>query len=206
MSTVLDQTVVETETHAHRRLLAKAKAEGTRLGRDAQGRYWASSTSTPGKSYLVTAYSCECRGFVAHGHCKHHSALLSSMGWLSEDVDLEPEPTKAPIVELQHTPGAWVDDELTLAGHYRWVQTRTSLLIGGVEEVRIVGGNHDTTPVAIFRPGTLSATDLNVCSTHYDTVIHFTKMLDPDGCERALAAAELFPADEFVEETTLIAA
>ena len=74
------------------------------------------------------------------------------------------------------------------------------------KKLRVSGGDHDTAPVAIFRPGTISAADLHVCSTHYDTVVHYARILDPEGFERALAAVELFAADEFVEESMQLAA
>lgn len=67
-------------------------------------------------------------------------------------------------------------------------------------------GDHATAPVATFQPSTINATDLQVCSAHYDTVVHYVRMLDPQGYERTLAGAKMFPADEFVEETTLVAA
>jgi hypothetical protein len=60
--TVADTTVVETEQHAMRRLLATARAEGVKLGNDAEGRYWAASTSTLGLWYALTAVSCTCKG------------------------------------------------------------------------------------------------------------------------------------------------
>lgn len=39
-------TIVETEQHAMRRLLARARTHGVKLGKDAEGCYWAASTST----------------------------------------------------------------------------------------------------------------------------------------------------------------
>jgi hypothetical protein len=126
------------------------------------------------------------------------------LGWLNEDIIPEPEPTKAPIVELQHTPGEWMDDELTPAGMVRWVKVRTSLLIDGVEEVRVTGDDDKVS--AVFRPGRESAKDLHVLSSHFDTVVHFARTLDSVGYELALAAAEMFPAEEFLEEATVVAA
>ncbi len=55
----------------------KAKQEGIRLYRDRNdGRHYASSASTPGLLHYVTLASCDCIGFVHHGRCKHHSALV----------------------------------------------------------------------------------------------------------------------------------
>lgn len=55
---------------------AAYRLDGGKLGRDRQGGYWASSTSQPGTWHVVTLASCSCRGFIHHGHCKHHSALM----------------------------------------------------------------------------------------------------------------------------------
>ncbi len=73
----------ETPTDALVRLAAKARTEGVQLFRDrSDGRYYASSASTPGTLYMVTGYPCECRGFVAHGRCKHYAALMAALGWI----------------------------------------------------------------------------------------------------------------------------
>jgi hypothetical protein len=190
MSNITD-TVVETEAHAMRRLLAKARAEGIKLGQDPAGRFWASSTSQPGRWYAVTAISCNCKGFAGHQRCKHLAALHAHLGWLTDD---QPEPPTS-AVTLQHTEGGWVDDELTPAGMLRYVKPRTSILVDGVEELRISGEDRVS---AVFRPGTVHATDLNVRSTHFDTVVHYVRMLAPEAVDRLLSDAELFRADEFL--------
>ncbi len=83
----------ESRTDALVRLAAKARHEGVQLFRDrSDGRYYASSASTPGKRYYVTGYSCECQGFVQHGRCKHYAALMAALGW----IEGSPEPTPAP--------------------------------------------------------------------------------------------------------------
>ena len=57
----------ETREATLTRLLDKARAEGVRLYRDTHdGRFYASST--PGRYYLLTGYSCECAGFCQHSH------------------------------------------------------------------------------------------------------------------------------------------
>ena len=77
------------------RLLDKARVEGVRLYRDpADGRYYVSSASTPGRYYLLTGYSCECAGFCQHGHCKHYAALMAALGWIDREPD-GPAPTPA---------------------------------------------------------------------------------------------------------------
>jgi len=83
----------ETQEQTLERLLAKARTEGVQLFRDrSDGRYYASSASTPGTLYMVTGYSCECRGFVAHGRCKHYAALMAALGWIEGSPALTPEP------------------------------------------------------------------------------------------------------------------
>ncbi len=84
----------ETRTDALVRLAAKARDEGVHLFRDrSDGRYYASSASAPGLRYMVTGYSCECRGFVAYGRCKHYAALMAALGW----IEGSPAPTSEPL-------------------------------------------------------------------------------------------------------------
>jgi len=187
----------ETHSEALVRLLQVARESGVQLKTDHEGHFWATSVSEPGRLYAVSESSCGCRGFAAHGRCRHLAALLSHLGKLEAAV-------KAPVIELRHTAGGWVDDDLTPAGMVRWVRASTSLLIGGVEEVRVTGD--DTAIVATFRPGTVSATDLKVLGSHFATVTHYARMLDPEGFEAALAAAEMFAPSEFLEEAELVAA
>ena len=81
----------ETVDEARVRLARNARQQGVTITRDQGGRHYASSVSTPGKRYLVTGFSCECCGFIAHGRCKHHSALLAALGWLQSDPETDPE-------------------------------------------------------------------------------------------------------------------
>ena len=76
-------------------LAQQARQEGVKLTLDDDGRWYASSVSTPGARHYVTAYSCDCVGFCNHGRCKHNSALLACLGWLDLDLDGDPEPTPA---------------------------------------------------------------------------------------------------------------
>ena len=79
----MEVRIIETERTALTRLLAKAQAEGVKLLRNQDGRHYALSVSQPGTLHYVTAYSCDCRGFVAHQRCKHLAALLAAKGWLA---------------------------------------------------------------------------------------------------------------------------
>ena len=83
----------ETREATLTRLLDKARAEGVRLYRDpADGRYYASSASTPARLYLLTGYSGECAGFRQHEHCKHYAAFMLALGWIATVPD-GPVPT-----------------------------------------------------------------------------------------------------------------
>ena len=86
----------ETRTQTIARLAAKARAEGVRIKRDKLGRSWATSASTPGALYVVTGYTCSCPGFVHHGECKHHSALMVALGWVERDPEPAP-PAALPV-------------------------------------------------------------------------------------------------------------
>jgi len=110
---VLD-TVTETVDQARRRLAEKARQEGVKLTLDDDGRWYASSVSTPGTRHYLTAYSCDCVGFCNHGRCKHNSALLACLGWL--DLDDDPEPTPPAMgCPVCHGAGTIVQH------HSRWI-------------------------------------------------------------------------------------
>ena len=49
---------------------------------DGPPQYFATSIGQPGRLYRVSAFSCQCRGFIAHQKCQHHSALLAFIGEL----------------------------------------------------------------------------------------------------------------------------
>ncbi len=131
MITTTEIRITETERTALTRLLAKARAEGVKLTRDQDGRHFATSTSTPGRRYLVTGYSCTCRGFIAHQRCKHLAALLAAKGWL----DGTPDPDSAPItITLAH-----VDGHYSLDAEPEWMEPFTTILVDGEPKIRIVG-------------------------------------------------------------------
>jgi len=133
---------VETLEEARVRLAAKAEAEGVKLTRDQDGRHYASSTSKPGQSHYVTGYSCDCVGFANRGRCKHHSALLSSMGWL-DDADPEP-PRPGPAVAVVHTAGHWsTRGWLVRTRDIEWIEPTTTIAISDIDVVRISGDDHD---------------------------------------------------------------
>lgn len=62
---------------------------GVKLLRATNGRYYAESASQPGHLWFLTGFSCQCPGFVHRQTCRHHAALMASLGW----VDTTPEPT-----------------------------------------------------------------------------------------------------------------
>ncbi len=86
--------------YALTRLATKARADGTKLFRDRAGRYFASSANEPGTLHFLTGYSCDCRGFMTHQRCKHHSALMAALGWLERDPEPEPPAMSTPITSI----------------------------------------------------------------------------------------------------------
>jgi len=133
----------ETVDGACARLARKARQEGVTITRDQGGRYFASSVSTPGQSHYVTGYSCDCVGFANRGRCKHHSALLSAMGWLDADPDPEP-PHPGPAVGVTHVPGAYGPRGwLVCTRDLEWIEPTTVITIDNVDLVRIVGDSPD---------------------------------------------------------------
>jgi len=132
----------ETLDEARVRLAAKARQEGVTLTVEEDGRYYATSTSKPGKLHYVTGYSCDCVGFANRGRCKHHSALLSAMGWL-DDADPEP-PRSGPAVAVIHIAGHWsTRGWLVCTRDIEWVEPTTVITVDHVDLVRVVGDSPD---------------------------------------------------------------
>jgi hypothetical protein len=66
------------------RLADLAQERGLRVFESSPGVWWATSHSAPFKLHVVTGFSCDCQGFIAHQRCTHHAALLAYLGWLPE--------------------------------------------------------------------------------------------------------------------------
>jgi len=67
------------------RLAALAQERGVRIfvyDIDGPPQYFATSVGRPGHLYRLTAFSCQCRGFIAHQKCQHVAALLDEIGEL----------------------------------------------------------------------------------------------------------------------------
>jgi len=194
MITTTEIRITETERTALTRLLAKARAEGVKLTRDQDGRHYATSTSTPGRRYLVTGYSCTCRGFIAHQRCKHLAALLAAKGWL----DGTPDPDPAPMaITLAH-----VDGHYSLDAEPEWMEPFTTILVDGEPKIRITG---DTYGLAVDwlendRPiddltGAMPS-DLD----HYGAVDYWIGSLDHRvEAHIPMQNAGIFPAREFTD-------
>ena len=186
--------ITETERTAMSRLLAKARAEGVKLIRDQDGRHFASSVSRPGTLHYVTAYSCDCRGFVAHQRCKHLAALLAAKGWL----DGTPEPDPAPMaITLAH-----VDGHYSLDAEPEWMEPFTTILVDGEPKIRITGDTFDLA-VHWLEQGK-SIDDLTGAMPsdldHYGAVDYWIGSLDTRvPAHIPMQNAGLFPAREFVD-------
>ncbi|MEJ7900502.1 MAG: hypothetical protein WKF63_01575 [Thermomicrobiales bacterium] len=189
----MEVRIIETERTALTRLLAKAKAEGVKLLRDQDGRHYASSVSRPGTRHYVTAYSCDCRGFVAHQRCKHHAALLSALGWLQGD----PEPDPGMAITCAH-----VGAHYSLEADPEWREPRTEILVDGDVKVRITG---DTFGLHVhWIEGGRPIDDLTGATPSYldhaEAVRYWIEALDARvPAHVAMQECGLFPAGEFVD-------
>jgi len=66
------------------RLADLAHQRGLRVFEVGPNRWFCTSHSDAFKLHVVTGFSCDCQGFVAHARCSHHAALLAHFGWLPE--------------------------------------------------------------------------------------------------------------------------
>jgi hypothetical protein len=69
------------------RLAELGRDRGLRLFEPAPNHWYCTSHSASFALHTLTAWSCDCRGFIAHGRCSHYALLLSELGWLPD-----PEP------------------------------------------------------------------------------------------------------------------
>src|SRR3954468_22398162 len=69
------------------RLADLAQERGLRVFEGSPNHWFCTSASDPFKLHVVTGFSCDCQGFIAHQRCSHHAALLSHLGWLPEFED-----------------------------------------------------------------------------------------------------------------------
>ncbi len=193
MDTITDVRITETERTALTRLLAKAKAEGVKLIKDRDGRHFASSVSQPGTLHYVTGLSCDCRGFVSHGRCKHHAALLAALGWLTGT----PEPDPGMTITLAHTDGHY-----SLAAEPEWIEPRTVILVDGEPKVQITGDTYGLSVHWIEQGRPID--DLTGCTPasldHDECVRYWIESLDTRvPAHVAMQNAGIFPAGEFVD-------
>ncbi|MGI8405296.1 MAG: hypothetical protein ACR2OE_11140 [Thermomicrobiales bacterium] len=188
----------ETSEQALERLLAKARTEGVQLFRDrSDGRHYASSVTTPGRLYYVTGYSCECRGFVAHGRCKHHSALLAALGWTG--VDPDPIGTIRVVHVGGHdAAGGW----LVGNGEPEWQEPVSSIYEDGSEMIRITGEGFGVRVVWLEHGKTVDdMTSVTGYGSHYQTVAYWLKALGGKTPEcQILEAAGLFDDAEVADD------
>ena len=121
MNTITTRIDLSEREHLER-MLAKAHAEGVRILVDDDGRHYATSSSDPKALLYVTGHSCDCAGFIHHGRCKHHAALLEYQGWLGTPAPQDPTPTALPVptAVCETCNGAGLEVE----SHSRWVGGR----------------------------------------------------------------------------------
>ena len=82
----------ETEAAALHRLAAQAKARGIKLiVNQVTNHHFCTSASNRDNLHAVTLYSCDCRGFIAHGRCMHLALVLEAYHSLPR-LDPEPDP------------------------------------------------------------------------------------------------------------------
>jgi len=192
--------ITETERTALTRLLAKAKAEGVKLLRDRDGRHYASSVSQPGARHYVTGYSCDCRGFAAHGHCMHFAALLSAKGWL--DTALEPDPAPAMVVSVAHVNGFYSLPGLNDRGG-EWCEPVSTILVDGRETIRITG---DASGIRVsWLEGGRVVDDMTACTpagvSHDQGVVYWLESLGGDVPAHVITQdAGLFDAYAFAND------
>ncbi|MDQ3412438.1 MAG: hypothetical protein M3509_10020, partial [Chloroflexota bacterium] len=79
------------------RLAELGRDRGLRLFEPAPNHWYCTSHSASFALHTLTAWSCDCRGFIAHGRCSHYALLLSELGWLPG-----PEPEPPAVVETLH--------------------------------------------------------------------------------------------------------
>ena len=83
---VQTQRTPETHSAAIHRLAERAVDKGITIHcYPLTGEHFATSASTPGLLHRVTIVSCDCEGFIRHGRCTHHSALLAELGELPKE-------------------------------------------------------------------------------------------------------------------------
>jgi hypothetical protein len=151
----------ETVDQARLRLAKKAWESGVTLRFDPDGRWYASSVSHPGTWHFVTAFSCDCLGFIRVQRCMHNSALLACLGWLPDDEPHDPDPVPM-IITLEPS------------------EAETLILIDGVAKVRITGDRnslsvhwlHDGRPIDDLTGCTASYLD------HHGAVRYWIESID----------------------------
>jgi len=112
-------------------LADKAMREGVRILRTLDsGEAFALSTSQPNRLYRLTAHSCQCKGFLYYGRCKHHALLLRQLGFLGTLPAEEDTATVTVSVEVHTSGGVYGFD-------HEWVPRTTTLHVDGMPRVRV---------------------------------------------------------------------
>ena len=91
------------------RLADEAIRRGIRLFKvPSTAEWYASSATDPALLHRVTAFSCDCRGFMHWQRCSHNSLLLAEIGYLPDLPDPEPDPAgPALLPPTSEEPDPW---------------------------------------------------------------------------------------------------
>jgi len=135
MTTTVSSTPAPTFRQDVQRLQAladKAVREGVRILRTIDtGEAFALSTSQPGHLYRVTAVSCQCKGFLYHGRCKHNALLLRELGYLDVAQHASTDATDVVVnVTIETTGGVYGFDR-------EWIPRSAYLSVDGHRRVRV---------------------------------------------------------------------
>jgi len=165
----------ESVDQARLRLAQKARDSGVKLRIDPDGRWYASSVSSPGHWHYVTGFSCDCLGFFRVQRCMHNSALLACLGWLSGDEPTDPDPMPL-VITLAHTGGHY-----RLKGETQWQQKPvTTILVNDVGKVRLTGGTDGLRVHWMERGQPID--DMTECTPrsldHYQAIEYWIECLD----------------------------
>jgi hypothetical protein len=119
MVTATQRRIACQSAEDHHRRAAQAERENVHILVDHRtGQHVATSASDASRCYHVSIEACACRGFQSWNRCKHHSLLLSELGWIQPDP--EPTPPAAPVTPCGECGGLGELQDLEVRQHGRF--------------------------------------------------------------------------------------